>query len=314
MARRSETSSTYPRPHDTATIAHVDISDCEHCTQCPNRWSKIRAYIREPAAEFLGSMIFVIIGCGSNCQVVLSTNPAVASSPKGEFLSTNFGWAIGLSLGVWTCAGISGGHVNPAVTLAFAFWGQSVVLVLFTPTSITPSTSYEGGPGIRTISGTGDLFGAYAADYMTSVSCFFSEFLGAAILILAILAATDKNNGPPPPGLVPLVIFLTILGISVALGMQTGGSVNPARDLGPRILTAMVGYGKDVFDYRNQYWIWCTLLGPILGMQAGALAYDTLVYTGSDSIVNKPDAETERQHLQACSQQGIKEHAGMQAV
>lgn len=56
-------------------------------------------------------------------------------------------------------------------------------------------------------------------------------------------AITDRNNGPPPAGLVPLVLFITILGIGAALGMQTGYAINPARDLGPRLLTSMVGYG-----------------------------------------------------------------------
>lgn len=64
------------------------------------------------------------------------------------------------------------------------------------------------------------------------------------MLIIAILSVTDKRNCPPPPGLVPLVLFFTILGIGLGLGMETGYAVNPARDLGPRILTAMVGYGK----------------------------------------------------------------------
>lgn len=64
------------------------------------------------------------------------------------------------------------------------------------------------------------------------------------MLIIAILAVTDRRNCPPPTGLIPVAIFLTLLGIGLALGMETGYALNPARDLGPRILTAMVGYGK----------------------------------------------------------------------
>ena len=158
------------------------------------------------------------------------------------------------------------------------------------------------------------------------------------MLIIGILIATDKQNGPAPPGVVPLAIFFIILGIGAALGMETGFAINPARDFGPRILTAMVGYGKagmhfeldissvslpPVFDFRNQYWLWCPILGPILGMQIGALAYDTFLYTGPESIVNKPyvltnyvlhftrqsfffrlflrDLEAERRHLGTCA-------------
>ena len=64
------------------------------------------------------------------------------------------------------------------------------------------------------------------------------------MLIIGILISTDKRNGPASPCLVPLALFFTILGIGLGLGLETGWAVNPARDLGPRILTAMVGYGK----------------------------------------------------------------------
>lgn len=79
---------------------------------------------------------------------------------------------------------------------------------------------------------------------MTNVSCFFDEFLGTAVLLICVLCFTDRFNGPPPAGLVPLCLFFLVLGIGSALGFQTGYAINPARDLGPRILTAMVGYGS----------------------------------------------------------------------
>ncbi len=105
---------------------------------------------------------------------------------------------------------------------------------------------------------------------MTNVSCFFTEFLGTAILVLVILAVTDARNSPPPSGLLPLVLFIVFLGIAASLGMQTGEyialapysydihscalpgfALNPARDLGPRILTSMVGYGTEVYTFRK---------------------------------------------------------------
>lgn len=68
--------------------------------------------------------------------------------------------------------------------------------------------------------------------------------MGTAVLLIIVCAITDARNGPPPPGMVPLAIFIAVLGIGISLGMQTGYAINPARDLGPRILTAMVGYGR----------------------------------------------------------------------
>ncbi|KAF8978219.1 aquaporin-like protein, partial [Cyathus striatus] len=93
-----------------------------------------------------------------------------------------------------------------------------------------------------------------------------------------VLAIGDRKNCPPPPGLAPLVLFLLILGIGASLGMQTGYAINPARDLGPRLLTAMVGYGKAV-----QYWLWCPVIAPICGAQVGALFYDAFYFTGEES-------------------------------
>ncbi|KAI6114373.1 major intrinsic protein superfamily membrane channel protein [Pisolithus sp. B1] len=308
--RRSETSSTYTRPMNE-TAAGVIPSDLTGGPQYPNHWSRIREYIREPAAEFLGTMILVIFGCGGNCQVGLSSNTAVSATPRGEFLSLNFGWAVGIALGVLVSGGVSGGHINPAVTLAVASfrnfpWRKVPYYILaqllgalcgggiIYANYYHAINAYEGGSHIRTISGTGDLFATYAADYMSSVSCFFSEFLASAMLIIPILAATDKRNKPFPIWLVPATVFMALLGIGISLGLETGFAINPARDLGPRILTAMVGYGKDVFTFRNQYWLWCPILGPILGMQAGGLVYDLLIHTGLESIAKESTAAPKR--------------------
>ncbi|KAK7032631.1 hypothetical protein VNI00_012895 [Paramarasmius palmivorus] len=108
----------------------------------------------------------------------------------------------------------------------------------------------EGGRTIRTLK-TAGLFSTYALNYMTSVSCFFSEFFASAVLLIAVFAFIDKKNHAPPAGLLPVPLFILILGIGACLGMQTGYAINPARDLGPRILTSMVGYGTQVYSFRK---------------------------------------------------------------
>lgn len=269
----------------------------------PNRWSRYRTFIREPFAEFLGVVILIIFGNGVNCQVVLSANPNVAPSPRGDYLSISVGWAVGLALGVWVSSGISGGHINPAVTLALAtfrgFPWKKVPVYIFAQilgglvgagvvyaNYIHAIDIVEGGRGVRTLA-TAGLFSTYALGYVTNVSAFFDEFLGTTVLIIVILAINDKKNAPPPAGLAPLAFFFVFLGITTALGMQTGFAVNPARDLGPRLLTAMVGYGKQVFTFRNQYWIWCPIMAPILGALFGAFVYDAFLYTGEENILNR---------------------------
>ena len=66
-----------------------------------------------------------------------------------------------------------------------------------------------------------------------------------------------------------------------------GFAVNPARDLGPRILTAMVGYGREVFNFRHQYWLWCPILAPCAGALVATFIYDTFLFAGMDSILNR---------------------------
>ncbi|KDQ25901.1 hypothetical protein PLEOSDRAFT_1066922 [Pleurotus ostreatus PC15] len=252
--------------------------------------------IREPAAEFIGTAILIVFGNGVNCQVVLS-------GVSGDYLSINFGWAIGTALGVWVSGGISGGHINPAVTIALATWrdfpwrkvpgyifaqvmGGLAGAALVYANYYHAINIFEGGSGVRTLN-TAGLFSTYALDYLSNVSCFFSEVLATAVLLIVVLAIGDKRNCPPPAGLAPLVLFLLILGIGASLGMQTGYALNPARDLGPRLLTVMAGYGKTVFTFRNQYWLWCPIMGPIVGAQLGTIFYDLFIFQGNESLINK---------------------------
>ncbi|KAF8530055.1 aquaporin [Hysterangium stoloniferum] len=293
-------------PRGAESAKHPELT--EHCVMYPNAWARWRAVIREPAAEFLGTMVLVLFGNGVVCQVVLSGDPAVAGGSKGDYLSICFGYGTGAALGVWISGGISGGHINPAVTLAFAvfrgFPWKKVPIYMFAQlmgalcgAAIVYANYFhaidifEGGRGVRTVPGTAGFFGTYALDYLTPISAFFDEFLGTALLVMAVFAVTDKKNIAPKPGMVPLAIFFTVFGIALSFGMQTGFAINPARDFGPRLLTAMVGYGRDVFNFRNQYWIWCPILGPFLGALVGALVYDTFLFIGNESIINTAISE-----------------------
>jgi len=132
---------------------------------------------------------------------------------------------------------------------------------------------FEGGSGIRTRA-TAGLFATYALDYMSNGICFFVAFLGTGVLVFIVVAATDKKNNAPPSGMLPLTLFLTLLGLGAALGMQTSFAFNPARDFGPRLLLTMAGYGKQLYTYRDQYWLWCPILAPLIGGQAAIGFYD----------------------------------------
>jgi len=329
---RRHSSSTVAGKNDKVTVEYSGetaeaLANREYYTRYPNRWAKIREIIREPAAEMLGTMVLTLLGCAGNCQVVLSANAGVAPGPKGEYLSQVIAWACSVSLGAWVASGVTGGHVNPVVTVSLAVfrgfpwrkvpgyvlgqligaWAGAIIVFgnYFHAIDIV-----EGGKGERTLK-TASLFSTYALDYMTSANCFFDEFIGTFILLLVVFAVTDKRSGTPA-GFVPLIVFITFLGVGTSFGMQTGYAINPARDLGPRLMTAMVGYGRQVFNYRSQYWIWSPILGSFCGGLVASFLYDVLIYLGPESPFNTPNGDARRhiaqgENAHSSGVQGAKE-------
>ncbi|KAH9069311.1 putative aquaporin 4 [Lactarius deliciosus] len=276
-------------------------------TRHPNQWAKIRENIREPAAELLGTMILILVGTGVNCQFALSADVNISPSPQGSYLGFNVAWGCveymtdvpkAAALGVWVSGGVSGGHINPAVTLCMAIfrglpWFKAFTYILGQITGACIGALivfanysggidiFEGGAGQRTLK-TARLFSTYPP------TAFSTEFIGAFILVFVVFAISDKHNTALHPSLVPLVIFFLILGIGAAFGMQTGYAVNPARDLGPRIMTAMVGYGSQVFTFRHHYWIWGPIIASCCGGLVAGLLYDLFIYRGPESFINRP--------------------------
>ncbi|WAQ86133.1 hypothetical protein PtA15_6A763 [Puccinia triticina] len=126
-------------------------------------------------AEFFGTAILTLFGTAANNQVALSNSSAVSNAPAGNYLSVAFGWALAVMLGVYVSGGVSGGHINPAITLAMAiFRGFSWKKVpIYWAAQLTGSVTgaalvywnyrhaidlFEGGGGARTIEKTGALF------------------------------------------------------------------------------------------------------------------------------------------------------------
>lgn len=118
---------------------------------------------------------------------------------------------------------------------------------------------------------------------MTTTGCFFSEFLGTFILMFSIYALTDTGNIGLPPQFVPLGLFFVLFGIAATLGYETGFALNPARDFGPRMLTSMVGYGREVWTVGSGY-AWVPVVAPMLGAVAGGWCYDVFLFTGVSPV------------------------------
>lgn len=248
-----------------------------------------RSTIREMLAEFLGTLILVTFGCASVAQVLLSGHD------NGEYLSINIGWAVGVTLGVYVAGGVSGAHLNPAVTLALAVrrrfpWDKLFPYCLaqltgaFVASAIVYVTYYDAlqafDGGIRQVSGahgTAGIWATYPQPFLTPViGGLVDQIVGTALLLLCICALSDSRNLAPAPYVTPILVGATVLVIGIAFGFNAGYAINPARDLGPRLFTFVAGWGSEVFRAGHSWW-WIPIVGPLVGGVLGVWTYDLLI-------------------------------------
>ncbi|KAJ4334001.1 glycerol channel [Didymella glomerata] len=272
-------------------------------------WSKIRAVLREPFAEFWGVVIMVMFGDGSVAQVLLSTGQATAPGGNGygSYQSINWGWGLGVLLGIYV-AGDSGAYLNPAITFCNCLFRQlpwrrfpiyfiAQILGGFVGSGIVyanyiSAIDFFEGHNLRTVppapNATAGIFCTYPQAFVTKTSQFFSEFIASALLMFVIFALKDpSNNGVPKSDKwFPLCLFFLIFGLGSCFGWQTGYAINIARDFGPRLMSYAVGYGPEVWS-AGGYYFWIPMVAPFLGCAFGGFLYDVFIYTGP-SPINTP--------------------------
>lgn len=187
----------------------------------------------------------------------------------------------------------SGGHLNPAVTLANCvyrghpwrkfpvyFMGQLLGAMagafIVYGNYISAIDAFEGGPGIRTVGGansTAGIFCTYPAAFMTRTGMFFSEIVASTILMFSIFALADPTNGAAGP-FMPLALFFLIFGIGACFGWETGYAINLARDFGPRLVSYILGYGSEVWSAGGYYFWVSSKKIPFLPASACPLSFD----------------------------------------
>jgi glycerol uptake facilitator protein len=246
---------------------------------------RLPGLLGELAAEFAGTMILILFGVGVVAQVV--------AGGIGDHDSIAWAWGLGVTLGVYVAARLSGAHLNPAVTLALAVfkgfewrkvlpyalaqtlgafvaalivrWNYTEVLGAFDPGHTIKSQGV-----FSTLPGNGalpvDMWGG-----------FRDQIIGTAILLFVILALTDMRQNTPAANLAPVVIGLLVVGIGMAWGTNAGYAINPARDFGPRLASFITGYGTAFRDQNNDFYFWVPIVGPLLGGLGGAGLYQLLI-------------------------------------
>jgi MIP family channel proteins len=248
----------------------------------------LRGTLREGAAEFLGTFLILVFGTASVAQKVLS------GGELGSALSIHLSWGLGVTFGIYASAGVSGAHLNPAVTLALAAfrgfpWRKVPAYVLaqtagaFAGAAVTyltyreAFTAFDGG--VRQVVGekaTAGIFATYPQPFLSAFpGGFVDQVVGTALLMLGIFAISDRRNAGPATG-GPVLVGALVVAIGMTFGFNAGYAINPARDLGPRVFTFLAGWGSEVFT-AGGYWWWVPIVAPCLGALLGGFAYDALI-------------------------------------
>ncbi|MGB2603063.1 MAG: MIP/aquaporin family protein [Candidatus Sulfotelmatobacter sp.] len=239
----------------------------------------------ELIAEFLGTFVLILFGTGVVAMVVLFPAATPAATVHGGYTNITLGWGLAVTMGIYVAGKVSGGHLNPAVTFTLAvFRGFPWRKVL--PYSIAQTAGAFSAaalvyrnylPAFRQVDPqlerTAGVFTTFPAFPAWPQAGFLDQVIGTALLLLLIFAITDEFNVPPGANLAPLMIGLVVVAIGMSFGGMHGYPINPARDFGPRLFTAMAGFKNNGLTDGARVW-WIPVVAPLIGGLVGGAVYD----------------------------------------
>ncbi|MEV4645182.1 MIP/aquaporin family protein [Saccharopolyspora sp. NPDC049357] len=258
----------------------------------------------ELLAEFLGTFVLILLGCASVAVAVAGLpGSGRQSDPFGaaNWLIIAFGWGFAVVFGVYVAGGVSGAHINPAVTLAFAVrrafpWVKVVPYMLaqlvgaFAAAAVVYSVyswaidafnAKAGVPRSESLD-TYAIFATFPAEYFGGSwwGPLLDQIVGTAVLVLLIFALIDARNSAPAANLGPFLIGMVVTVIGLTFGPNAGYAINPARDFGPRLWTFLTGWGElalpGTYEWFSFYF-WIPIVGPLIGAVVGAVVYDLFI-------------------------------------
>jgi glycerol uptake facilitator protein len=236
-----------------------------------------------------------------------TAGPTVIFQAAGDWLLITWGWAMAVAFGVWVAGGVSGAHLNPAVTLAFAvrrkftwgkvlpYWaaqvfgafvGAALVFLVYHNAidafNLAAKTPKSGGHALATYS----IFATFPASFFHGAVAgpLIDQIVGTAFLLIFVVALIDTRNSAVQSNLAPLAIGLAVAAIGMSYGANAGYAINPARDFGPRLFAYFAGWGKTAlpgsysapgFAFSDYFWI--PIIGPLIGGVLGVIIYDLFV-------------------------------------
>ncbi|WP_113718058.1 MIP/aquaporin family protein [Arthrobacter dokdonensis] len=269
----------------------------------------------ECLAEFMGTFVLILFGDGVVAMAVAAlpgsgrtAGATVFFQGAGDWLLITWGWALAVAMGVYVAGGVSGAHINPAVTLAFAVrrkfaWNKVIPYIVaqvvgaFAAAALLYLVYYNAidafnkalgnqardtGKGFITFS----IFATFPAPYFNGnlTIPFIDQVLGTALLVILIVAIIDVRNMAVKANLGPLIIGLAVAAIGMSFGANAGYAINPARDFGPRLFAWMAGWGDVALPGTVSgipgafsWYFWVPIVGPLVGGVIGVFLYDWFI-------------------------------------
>lgn len=228
--------------------------------------------------ELLGMLILVLLGDGVVSACILNKTKAQNSG----WIAIVLGWGIAVTVAVYISGFMSGAHLNPAVTLAMAAigslpWSQVVTYLVaqFLGAMLGALVLYlHYYPHWKETKDAGTILACFSTGpaIRHTWSNLLGEALGTAVLVITVMAIGPNKVAA---GFGPIIVGFVVMAVGFSLGATTGYAINPARDLGPRIMHALLpipNKGDSDWSYA-----WIPVLGPILGGVAGALIYQVIL-------------------------------------
>ncbi len=282
------------------------------------RWQQ--SVMGELVAEAFGTFVLLAFGLGSVAMTVAALNQSErgtkAFDASGDWLLICFGWGFAVTFAIYIAGGVTGAHLNPAVTLARAlrrgfpwakvptywaaqiigaFLGAALIFWMYHDAIVSLEDAMKISRGSADGAATVGIFVTTPAPYFaTPWGPLLDQIVGTAFLVGCIFSLQDERNAPVKGNLAPLVVGFVVLAIGISFGANAGFAINPARDLGPRLLAGLAGWGSTALpgDYGDvNGYMWVPIVGPLLGGVIGAYLYDVLIRTPLKARGVEPDPE-----------------------
>lgn len=250
-----------------------------------------KGYIGELLAEFIGTGFLILLGNGVVATAILY------GAYQGQWQPSIL-WGLTVTMIVYAVGGVSGAHINPAVTIAVslfrgfpknkvlpyivaqvagAFAGAGLLHLIISPKLVAFEAAKNMARGSAASELTARIFSTYPGADFPPFNAFLMEMFLTLCLVLFILAMTDdRQGGAPKHGLTPLAVGALVALLVGIGGPWTMAAINPARDFGPRLWMAISGWGSVAIPGPGNYF-WVPIAGPIVGGVLAGLVYDGLI-------------------------------------